>query len=117
MRKLKHGKTKKKYRNKINNNKTNDEYKCKKENLSDSLENPTTMCGTVKGFMKWKKSGTPNKIMKDNILYIKTKDVDKIMNEFFIDKVRRIRSIFGPTLANFHHCRQAVAGKTFKMFF
>ena len=44
------------YRNKINNSKTNDAYKYKKENLSDSLENPTTMWGTVKGFMNWKRN-------------------------------------------------------------
>ena len=106
----------KKSRNKINNNKRNDEYKFKKENLANSLDNISTMWGTVKGFMNWKKSGTPNQIVKDNILYTKAKDVAKYMNEFFVEKIRNIRNNFRPTPTNYQHCKQAMGDKRCKLF-
>ena len=106
----------KKYRNKINNNKRNDEYNFKKENLSNSLENISTMWGTVKGFMNWKKSGTPNQIVKENILYTKAKDVAKYMNEFFVEKIKKIRNNFRPTPTNYQHCKQAMGDKRCQLY-
>ena len=103
------------YRNKVNNSKKNDEYKFKRDNIAGNLDNPTTMWGTIKGFMNWKKAGTPNQIVKDNILYTKARDVARVMNEFFVQKIRDIRSKFDGVAPNYEHCKKAMGGKKCKM--
>ena len=58
-------------RNTVNNAKKNDEYKYKKDKVDENIDNPSSLWGTVKNFMDWKKTGTPSQIVKDNILYKK----------------------------------------------
>ena len=43
----------------------------------ENLETPTNMWGTIKGFMNWRKAGSPCQIVKNNVLYRKAKDVAK----------------------------------------
>ena len=105
----------KKFRNIINNTKKNDEYKFKKNKVADNLENPTSMWGTVKGFMNWKRTGTPSQIVKDNILYTKAKQVAKIMNEFFVEKVKNLKKKFDDVPVNYQHCHKAMNGKKCKL--
>ena len=104
----------KNYRNKVNKNKKNDEYKFKRDNIAGNLDNPTTMWGTIKGFMNWKKASTPNQIVKDNILYTKARDVARVMNEFFVQKVRDIRNKFDGVAPNYEHCKKAMGVRTVK---
>ena len=104
-----------KIRNKINNTKHNDEYKYKKEKVEANVENPSSMWGTVKGFMNWKTTGTPCQIVKDNILYTKASKVAEIMNVFFIEKIKNLKSKFGDVAVNFTHCYKAMKDKKCKL--
>ena len=102
-------------RNKINNLKKNDEHKYKKNKTEESVENPSSMWGTVKGFMGWKSAGCPSQIVKNNILYRKAKDVAKHMNEYFIEKVATIKESFENLPVNLDWCRRAMRGKNCKL--
>ena len=101
----------KELRNKVNNTKRNEEYKFKRSKIEENIEDPNSMWGTVKGFMDWKRSGTPSQIVVNNVLYKKAKDVAKLMNEFFISKVENLRRGFGGQNLNLTHCRQAMKNK------
>ena len=102
-------------RNKINNLKKNEEHRYKKNKTEESLGNPSGMWGTVKGFMGWRRAGSPSQIMKDNVLYTKAKDVAKHMNEYFIEKVATIKNSFGNVPVDLESCRRAMHGKKCKL--
>ena len=104
-----------KLRNKVNNAKKNDENKYKKAKVEENVENIASLWGTVKTFMNWKSTGTPSQIVKNNILYKKAKQVAEIMNEFFVDKILKLKSKFGDVPANYEHCHKAMTGKTCKL--
>ena len=104
-----------KFRNKVNNTKDNDEYKYKKEKVDENIETPAGMWGTVKGFMNWKAKGTPSQIVKDNFLYTKAKQVAKIMNEFFVDKITKLKVKFRDIPVNYEPCHKAMEGKICKL--
>ena len=99
----------------VTNTKKNEEYKYKREKVGENLGTPAGMWGTVKGFMNWKKTGTPNQIVKDNILYTKAKQVAKIMNEFFVEKIDKLKIKFGNIPVNYEHCHKAMQGKRCKL--
>ena len=103
------------FRNRVNNVKKNDEYKYKKHKVTENLENPTSMWGTIKGFMNWKKAGSPSQILVNNILYRKAKDVAMYMNKFFIQKVEDLRKNFSHEKPNLLHCKRMMNGKKCKL--
>ena len=100
------------FRNKVNNSKANDEYRYQKEKVEENVENVSGLWCTVKGFMNWKRSGTPTQILVNNILYCKAKDVAKYMNEYFISKVTNLRNNFNRRSPNFEHCQKLMGKKT-----
>ena len=73
------------------------------------------MWGTVNCFMNWKKSGTPNQIIVNNVLYCKAKDVAKHMNEFFITKVNKLRESFSGNKPNLDHMKSIMRKKKCKL--
>ena len=73
------------------------------------------MWASVKGFMNWKSTGTPNQIEKDNKLYTKSWDVANIMNEFFINKISRLRTNFLNNAPNMDFCKKAMGDKKCKL--
>ena len=101
----------KRLRNLVNNSKKNDEYKFKSEKIEDSMENVQRTWKSIKTFMNWKSSGSPNKIVKDNILYSKSVDVANIMNQFFIEKIDKLRKKAENLPPNLEHCSKAMQGK------
>ena len=103
------------FRNKVNNMKKNDEYRFKKSKAEESLDDSASMWSTMKGFMGWKKAGSPSQIEKDSILYSKAKDVAKHMNEFFLNKVSTIRRSFKNLPTNLSGCVKAMEGKHCKL--
>ena len=98
-------------RNKVNNLKKNDEFKFKRSKAEENLEDPSSMWSTVKGFMGWKKAGSPSQIEKDAVLYTKAKEVAKYMNEFFVTKVTTIKEAFKNIPVNLDGCKKAMKGK------
>ena len=95
--------------------KKNDEYKYKKDKVNENIDNPSSLWGTVKNFMDWKKTGTPSQIVKNNILYKKAEQVAKIMNEYFVEKIRNLKLKFGDIPVAFEHCHKAMLGKKCKL--
>ena len=59
----------KKYRNKVNNRKKNEEFMFKKQCVERNLGDTATMWNTAKSFMDWKVAGSPTQIQSGNILY------------------------------------------------
>ena len=84
----------KEIRNKINNLKKNDEYKYKKKIFEKNFGDAASMWNTVKGFMDWRRAGSPSQIQFNNVLYTKAADVATVMNHFFVKKVDTLRKTF-----------------------
>ena len=101
-----------KLRNKINNAKKNDEVKYKKEKVKENLDSVSGLWRSVKTFKNWKSTGSPSQISKDNVMYTKAKDVAVIMNEFFVEKIQKLKIKFFDAPPNYDHCYKAMAGKT-----
>ena len=102
-------------RNKVNNMKKNDEFRFIKKKVDENWEDPSSMWSTVKGFMNWKKAGTPSQIEKDGVLYTKAKDIAKHMNEFFVNKVANIKKSMKNLPVNLGACRKAMGDKKCKL--
>ena len=99
----------------LRNTVKNAKYKYKKDKVDENIDNPSSLWGTVKNFMDWKKTGTPSQIVKDNILYKKAEEVAKIMNEYFVEKIRNLKLKFGDIPVAFEHCHKAMLGKKCKL--
>ena len=102
-------------RNQVTTQKRNDETNYKKETVEKNVDDAGSMWASVKGFMNWKSTGTPNQIEKDNKLYTKSWDVANIMNEFFINKISRLRTNFLNTAPNMDFCKKAMGDKKCKL--
>ena len=81
-----------KFRNQINNRKKYEEKMYKAEKLTEVADSPGIVWKTAKSFMGWKIPGTPNQIKVKNDLITSAKEIAKQMNEYFIQKVLKIRS-------------------------
>ena len=103
-----------KLRNKINNQKKNDELRYKRT-LFENQDSSKNMWATVKSLMNWKQSGTPRQIVQDNKLFSKPKDVAEIMNKFFLSKIEKLRQKFNKTNVNLELCKQKMIGKSCKL--
>ena len=101
----------KQLRNKINNTKKNEEHIFKKTKISGSLDNPAATWGMAKMFMNWKSNGTPHQLEVDNVLETKASGIAKIMNDFFINKVRAIRDAMVAVPENLEECNNVMEGK------
>ena len=99
-------------RNKINNEKGNEENKFKKNILESNLDTPATTWRTAKMFMNWKCSGTPDQLEVDNVLETKAASIAEVMNNFFINKVRTIRRNMAEAPENLTECFNIMRNKT-----
>ena len=98
-------------RNKINNIKKNEEYKYKKQIISEADESPRKTWSCIKRFMDWKCPGTPNQIVVNNVLYKKAADVATVINDFFLQKVENHKNKFKGGNLNVHGCRNIMLSK------
>ena len=101
----------KKLRNKINNRKKQDENKYKSSKISEDLDSPNKVWAHAKSFMGWKTTGTPHQIEVDNKLVTKASSIAKLMNEFFIDKVLKIRTVLRKVSEKLEHCKDIMVEK------
>ena len=67
--------------------------------------------------MDWKTTGTPHQIEVDGRLITKASLIAKYMNEFFIDKVQKIRQAMGQTAENLSTCSEIMADKQLTLSF
>ena len=104
------------YRNKINNIKKNDEYKFKKELVSPHLDSSSDMWSNVKSFMNWKSAGTPRQILDQNKMYSKSLDIARLLNTFFVQKIKLLSSQFKSYPPNYDGCHKAMGPKGCKMY-
>ena len=94
----------KKVRNKINNMKKKDERVYKSNKINEGIDSPAKVWGTAKNFMGWKSVGTPHQLEVQGRLESKAGSIAKIMNNFFVDKVLKIRR-------SFQECKNIMFGK------
>ena len=76
---------------KINNRKKTEEQVYKTEKIKENLDSASKTWKTAKMFMDWKTTGTPHQIEVNGRLVTSARQIATFMNEFFIDKVQRIR--------------------------
>ena len=83
----------KKLRNTVNNRKKYEEkINYKKEKMVSSLYDPAKMWRASKEVMEWRSVGSPSRIEVDNCLITSARSIAEHMNNFFIEKVRKIKS-------------------------
>ena len=104
------------FRNKVNNIKKNDEYKYKRETVSLVLDDSPRMWSTVKSFMGWKKTTSPRQIIDDNILYSKAYDIAKLMNNYFVNKIKNLSNQSVNVFPNYQGCHMAMRSKSCRMY-
>ena len=101
----------KKLRNKINNRKGFEETNYKRDKILQDIDDPAKVWGTTKAFMNWKSPGTPSQIEVNNQLITSAREIAKLMNQFFIDKVRLIRAGMGHVVTNLAQCKSIMENK------
>ena len=98
-------------RNKINNAKKNEEHNFKKNKVTKSLGNSEATWSTVKSFMNWKSSGTPDQLEVNNKLVTNAAGIANIMGEYFINKVKTIRDKMVAVPENLDECSKIMRNK------
>ena len=102
-------------RNKINNQKKNEERNFKSTKISEDLESPEKVWKTAKSFMGWKSTGTPDQLEVEGKLETKPSTIATLMNDFFIDKVQTIRDGLRQVPENLRECLNLMEGKSCKL--
>ena len=77
-------------RNKITNKKRNEEEAYKKRKIAENLGSAEKTWQITKGFMGWRKLGSPGQLIVNNSLIRKPAEVASCMNDFFLEKVAKI---------------------------
>ena len=103
------------FRNRINNRKKNEEQVYKTEKITENLDSASKTWKTAKMFMDWKTTGTPHQIEVSGRLVTSARQIATFMNEFFIDKVQRIRGAMAPSVHNFSACTRIMSNKHAKL--
>ena len=99
------------YRNKINNRKKMEEINFKRNKITEDLDSASKTWKTAKMFMDWKTTGSPHQIEVNGRLITSAGKIATYMNEFFIDKVQRIRGAMAESAANFKACSRIMSSK------
>ena len=103
------------YRNKLNNKKKYDErdFKRKKSEEVSTSSEKTWKC--TKSFMSWKSLGTPSQLVVGYSLVTKASDIAEYMNDFFITKVKNIRTGMREVAWQNTACKKIMEEKTCKL--
>ena len=90
----------KKIRNKINNRLKYEESVWKKSRLKSCGDSPGKIWKNVRGILGWQSSGSPSKLFYKGVLRTKAQDIADAQNEFFVQKVDKIRAEMPPPLSD-----------------
>ena len=87
----------KKVRNKVNN-RLKHEKKDWQRNKLESVENDASKSWkNIKGWLNWTSGGPPKSLFSNGMMYNKPGDLTSVMNNFFVDKVRKLRNDLPPS--------------------
>ena len=81
----------KRKRNQINNILKTEKRTWQEKKISSFGADSSSIWKNVKNWLGWSKGGPPSKLIEGGIVYNKPKDLARIMNSFFINKVRMLR--------------------------
>ena len=81
----------KQLRNNINNRLKHEKKNYRRNKLESLDKNSSKAWKQFKGWLGWSSGGPPKKLFSDNKEYNKPSELAKIMNEFFINKVKTLR--------------------------
>ena len=105
----------KKLRNKINNRVKQEEVQYKKTKVAECQNCPSKMWGIAKKFMDYSAPGPPSQLEVEDdkkiTLYTKSRDLARIMNEYFIEKVRTIVGSLKIVPEDLSGCSKVMAGR------
>ena len=105
----------KKLRNKINNRIKQEEVLYKKNKVAECQDSPSRLWGIAKKFMDYASPGPPAQleveIDKKITLYTKSRDLARIMNEYFIEKVKKIVEGLRNVPEDLSGCIKVMAGR------
>ena len=79
-------------RNAINNTNKEEKKNWIEVKFNAFSNNIITVWKNVKNWLGWSSGGSPTKLVKDGRLFTKPSDLSRIMNEFFVNKVRNLRN-------------------------
>ena len=100
-------------RNKVNNRHKFEEKNFKLEKFHSLKNSPKDYWRTAKSFMNWQSSaGPPSQLQVNGSLISKAADIASEMNNFFINKVNRLRSEIPFCPNNFKKCYETMQGKS-----
>ena len=81
----------KKQRNLINNILKTEKKSWQERKVVNLGSDTSSVWKNLKNWLGWNKGGPPSKLLDGGIIYTKPKDLARIMNKFFIDKVQNLR--------------------------
>ena len=84
-------------RNSVNTILRNEKRKWQQKKLEDLGNDSSSVWKNVKNWLGWTKGGPPTKLIENGNLCSKPKDLARIMNEFFISKVKKLESELPPS--------------------
>ena len=105
----------KKYRNKINNRKRNEENQYKSIQIKNSLASTEKTWNTAKAYMGWQQHGPPSQLEEGGILVSKSFDIASHVNCYFVQKIQQIREGLGNVAPNFETCKSIMKDKNCKL--
>ena len=79
--------------------------------MLQNLDDPARMWKASKEVMEWRSAGSPNQIEVEGKLLTSAQSVAECMNQFFIEKVRTIRSSMTLLAPNFDSCKLTMKDK------
>ena len=103
------------YRNKVNNRKKSEEKVFKSEKISENLHSAEQTWKTAKLFMDWKTQGSPSQLEIGGRLVTKASIIAKHINDFFANKVQRIRDAIPNVPANYLTCHKIMEDKSCRL--
>ena len=81
-------------------------------------KNSSKMWKNVRGWLGWKSTSSPTKLYFDNKIQTSPKQNAKIMNEYYINKIKKIKSdLPPPTVDPLYQLKKMMSGCPFKFEF
>ena len=79
-------------RNSVNSTLRKEKELWKKKKLEDCLEDSRSTWQNLKNWLGWRSGGPPTKLLENGKMFFKPVELANIMNQFFVNKVRNLRS-------------------------
>ena len=90
-----------------------EEYTGKRQALDECGENSAKAWKKVKSILNWASSDSPNQLFHKDLLRTKSSDIGDSQNEYFVEKVQKIRENIPPPLSDpLSKLRTLMTGRT-----